>query len=76
MTELLLVHEGEEGNGKELEGSYCGAVKPLEKGVFYAMEVVAFMAVVSAFAVVIWQMNQGVGLGSGSDGRWCQLMNE
>mmetsp|Transcript_16095 Transcript_16095/g.24155 ORF Transcript_16095/g.24155 Transcript_16095/m.24155 type:complete len:302 (+) Transcript_16095:65-970(+) len=78
MTELLLLEEEEEGEYGVNVGNTNyndNVVKPLERALFYATEVVAFMAVVSAFAVVVWQIVQGVD-NVGSDGRWCQLMNE
>lgn len=50
-------------------------IQQIEIGLFYATEVVAFMAVVSAFGVVFWQIAQGVEM-PGSDERWCRLINE
>lgn len=48
-------------------------IRPIERGLFYATEVVAFMAVVFAFAIVLWQFNQGIYI-TENDTRWCQVL--
>jgi cytoskeletal protein RodZ len=77
MTELLLVDHCDDVNdyGKDNNIRKIYSRKTIEKGLFYATEVVAFMAVVFAFAVVVWQVLQGVET-PGSDDRWCQMINE
>ena len=74
MTELLLVDDHDHDRGDYSEKKMM--IRPIEKGLFYATEVVAFMAVVSAFAVIVWQIAQGVDNPGSDGGRFCQLMNE
>ena len=55
--------------------------KVVEKRLLGSMEVLAFISVIGAFAVLAWQVlngdafADGAGL-SGIDIRWCKLMNE